>query len=223
MSTPAGKFKRISVSIVLASGLITSISRLCVRISKCSCESLSMKGTATYRETFKLRRQRNQAQHRGARALGRADNAPGRLIQHTMIISLSSEFEFSAPACLIIALVTTRSLLAAAAGALRPASERIPAGCALNSNPQDPQNDTGANGQTTLANSEATTRFQRHRRDQLHLQVHVVARHHHLDAFRQGDLTRHVHRADVELRPVAGEEGLVPPAFVLAQHVHLAS
>src|SRR5438105_15763557 len=44
MSTPAGRFNRMSVSIVLLSGSSTSINRLCVRISKCSCEFLSMNG-----------------------------------------------------------------------------------------------------------------------------------------------------------------------------------
>jgi hypothetical protein len=42
ISTPAGRFNRISISIVFESGSTTSINRLCVRISKCSCESLSI-------------------------------------------------------------------------------------------------------------------------------------------------------------------------------------
>ncbi len=36
ISTPAGKFNRISMSMVFASGSMMSIKRLCVRISKCS-------------------------------------------------------------------------------------------------------------------------------------------------------------------------------------------
>src|SRR3546814_4336063 len=44
------------------------------------------------------------------------------------------------------------------------------------------------------------------RSDQLHFQVHVAPRHHHLHHFRQRDRPGHVHRPDVELRPVAREE-----------------
>ena len=44
MSTPAGRFRRMSARIVLPLGSRTSIRRLCVRISNCSCESLSMNG-----------------------------------------------------------------------------------------------------------------------------------------------------------------------------------
>ena len=44
MSTPAGRSRRISESTVFGVGLWMSISRLCVRTSKCSRESLSLKG-----------------------------------------------------------------------------------------------------------------------------------------------------------------------------------
>src|SRR5204863_4564310 len=44
MSTPAGRSSRISWSIVFGVGLWMSISRLCVRTSKCSRESLSLNG-----------------------------------------------------------------------------------------------------------------------------------------------------------------------------------
>jgi hypothetical protein len=44
MSTPAGSCRRISVSTVRDVGLRMSMSRLCVRISNCSRESLSMNG-----------------------------------------------------------------------------------------------------------------------------------------------------------------------------------
>jgi hypothetical protein len=41
MSTPDGNCSRISVSTVFDVGSRMSISRLCVRISNCSCESLT--------------------------------------------------------------------------------------------------------------------------------------------------------------------------------------
>src|SRR5581483_3669366 len=44
MSTPAGRFKRVSASTVLFVGSMISIKRLCVRISNCSRASLSTKG-----------------------------------------------------------------------------------------------------------------------------------------------------------------------------------
>src|SRR5690606_6284815 len=81
---------------------------------------------------------------------------------------------------------------------------------------------TRANGQTTFADGELRVLFQRHRDDEFDFQIHIVARHNHFDAFRQLDGSGHVHRADVELRTVAGEEGLVTATFFLAQHVHFA-
>src|SRR5579885_941643 len=47
MSTPAGRFKRVSASTVLLVGSMISIKRLCVRISNCSRASLSIKGDRT--------------------------------------------------------------------------------------------------------------------------------------------------------------------------------
>ena len=52
-------------------------------------------------------------------------------------------------------------------------------------------------------------------------QVHVVARHDHLGAFRQHHFARHVGRAEVELRTVVGEERRVTAALVLRQDVDL--
>src|ERR1035437_6143673 len=81
---------------------------------------------------------------------------------------------------------------------------------------------TGAHRAAALANREAQPFVHGHRRDQLHLQVHVVARHHHLRALRQLRHPRHVRRPEVELRPVPLEERRVPPSLFLAQHVHLS-
>src|SRR4051794_11707611 len=53
MSTPAGRWSsRCSESTVLGVGWWMSIRRLCVRISKCSCESLSLNGDRTTAYTF---------------------------------------------------------------------------------------------------------------------------------------------------------------------------
>ena len=52
--------------------------------------------------------------------------------------------------------------------------------------------------------------------------LHVVARHHHLHAFRQLRHAGHVRGPEVELRPIALEERRVPPALVLRQHVDFA-
>src|SRR5438876_664207 len=53
MSTPAGRWSsRWSESTVFGVGCRMSISRLCVRISKCSRESLSLKGLRITQYTF---------------------------------------------------------------------------------------------------------------------------------------------------------------------------
>lgn len=44
METPAGRSRFERESIVLGEGSIISIRRLCTRVSKCSCESLSVNG-----------------------------------------------------------------------------------------------------------------------------------------------------------------------------------
>src|SRR5208337_3270705 len=77
----------------------------------------------------------------------------------------------------------------------------------------------GAHGASAFANRESQALLHRHRGDQFDLQRHVVARHHHLGACRQRRHSRHVRRAEVELRPIALEERRVPPAFILRQHV----
>src|SRR6202040_3757425 len=61
----------------------------------------------------------------------------------------------------------------------------------------------GADGAATLADSEAHALLHGDRRDQLDLEVDVVARHHHLRARRQVRHPGDVRRPEVELRPVA--------------------
>src|SRR3954462_15623639 len=81
--------------------------------------------------------------------------------------------------------------------------------------------DAGADGLAALANGEAHLFFESDGRDQLDLYRYVIARHHHLDALGQHHGTRHVGRADVELRAVVGEERRVTAALFLLQDVHL--
>src|SRR3989304_3241352 len=87
---------------------------------------------------------------------------------------------------------------------------------------QDLGDDAGSDRQPAFTNGELRALLQRHVRDQLHRQVDAVPRHHHLHPFRQRHRPRYVHRPNVELRPVAVEERLVPSALFLRQHVHLA-
>src|ERR1035437_3215181 len=78
----------------------------------------------------------------------------------------------------------------------------------------------GAHRAAAFANRKAQPFIHGHRRDQFHLQVHRVARHHHLRALRQFRHPSHVRRTEVELRPVSLEERRVPPSLFLAQHVY---
>src|SRR5690606_33937661 len=80
----------------------------------------------------------------------------------------------------------------------------------------------GANGAAAFADGEAQTFFHGDRSNQGDGHLDVVARHHHLHAFRQLDVTGHVGGTEVELRTVALEERGVTTTFFLAQHVHYA-
>src|SRR3569833_1851892 len=85
----------------------------------------------------------------------------------------------------------------------------------------DLRNDAGTDRLATFTYGETQALFHRDGADQLHLHLDVVARHDHLDAFRQLHESRHVRRAEVELRPVALEERRMTTALFLRQHVHL--
>src|SRR6478736_9716639 len=86
----------------------------------------------------------------------------------------------------------------------------------------DLRDDAGTHGAAALADRKPQALFHRDRADQLHLHLDVVPGHHHLRALRQLHRSRHVGRAEVELRPIPLEERRVPPALLLRQHVHLA-
>src|SRR5581483_4120061 len=79
----------------------------------------------------------------------------------------------------------------------------------------------GADGAAALADGEAQLLFHGDRHDQRHFHGDVVARHHHLGALRQRHHAGHVGGAEVELRPVIGEERRVAAAFLLGEDVGL--
>ena len=63
----------------------------------------------------------------------------------------------------------------------------------------DLQDLTGTYRTATLADCETQTLVQSDRIDQLHGDGHVVARHNHVNAIGQMNLTRYVHRTQIEL------------------------
>src|ERR1700733_9288629 len=73
----------------------------------------------------------------------------------------------------------------------------------------------GANRPAAFANREAQALLHRHRSNQFNLELHVVARHHHLCAFRQGRNASHVCRPEVELRTIPLEERRMTAALFL--------
>src|SRR5579875_2829893 len=72
-----------------------------------------------------------------------------------------------------------------------------------------------------LADREAQPLVHRDRLDQLDLHLDVVTRHDHLDALGKAGDAGHVGRAEVELRPVAREEGCVTATLLLLEDVDL--
>src|ERR1700679_2490631 len=79
-----------------------------------------------------------------------------------------------------------------------------------------------SDGPAALADGEAQTLLHGHWSVQRDLQLDVVAGHAHLRACRQLRRTRHVRRAEVELRTVAVEQRSVTSDLFLRQHVDLA-
>src|ERR1700730_7277440 len=87
---------------------------------------------------------------------------------------------------------------------------------------QDLGHDPGADGLAALADPKAQSILHGNRADQLDRHLDVVPGHDHLHPRGQLDRARHIRRAEVELRPIPLEEGRMPSAFLLRQHVHLA-
>ena len=80
-------------------------------------------------------------------------------------------------------------------------------------------NHSCADGPATFTNSELQPIIHGDRRDQLDLYVNVIARHNHFSAFRQLNDSRHVRRAEKELRPITIEKRCMPAAFFFGQNV----
>src|ERR1700744_1743826 len=85
----------------------------------------------------------------------------------------------------------------------------------------DACDDAGADGAATFTDREAELFFHRDRHDQVHFHRGVVARHSHFGAFGQMHDTGHVGGAEVELRPIVGEERGVTSALFLGEDVSL--
>src|SRR5665213_3054840 len=77
----------------------------------------------------------------------------------------------------------------------------------------------GADGAAAFADGETQFFLHGDRGDQLHVQLGVVAGHDHLDAFLQLDDAGDVGGAEIELRPIVGEERRVAAAFVLGEDI----
>src|SRR6201987_1952593 len=86
----------------------------------------------------------------------------------------------------------------------------------------DAGDDARTDGTTAFADREAQLLFHRNRHDQVHFHRDVIARHHHLGAFRQMHDAGHVGGAEVELRTVVGEERSVTTALFLGEDVGLS-
>src|SRR4051812_38402235 len=85
----------------------------------------------------------------------------------------------------------------------------------------DAGDDAGTDGAAAFADRKTQLFFHRDRHDQVHFHGDVVARHHHLGAFGQMHHTGHVGGAEVELRPIVGEERGVASALLLGEDVGL--
>src|SRR6516162_5906917 len=222
MSTPAGRSRRISESTVLGVGSIMSISRLCVRISKCSRESLYLCGERMTQYTF----------FSVGSGTGPATRAPVRVTVSTILraeLSMTSwsyalsRMRIFCPA--IVASVPSTSLQAAVwsyGGDTCFGGRTIAARPPKHGLLQDLGDPAGADGAAAFPDREPQSLFHGDRLDEQHRHVGTVTRHHHLRALRQVDHAGHVGGAEVELRPVVVEERRVPAALVLGQDVDLA-
>src|SRR5215211_6163424 len=82
-------------------------------------------------------------------------------------------------------------------------------------------NDTRADGSPALANREPQTLIHGDRLNQLDLHLGVLSRRHELAALRKLDDAGDVRRAEVELRPIAGDERRMTAALLLLQAIDL--
>src|SRR5215472_7855989 len=223
MSTPAGTSSRIRESTVLGVGSMMSISRLCVRISKCSRESLYLCGERMTQYTF----------FSVGSGTGPATRAPVRVTVSTILraeLSMTSwSYALSRMRIFCPAIVASVPQISSASrcwsygGDTRCGGQGLggPAAAAayLLHDLGDPAR---ADRPATLTDGEQQALFHRDRLDQVHPHLGAVTRQHHLGALWQVDHAGHVGGAEVELWPVVVEERRVPPSLVLGQDVDLA-
>src|SRR6202453_5008805 len=218
MSTPAGRSRRISESTVFGVGSRMSISRLCVRISKCSRESLYLCGERMTQYTF----------FSVGSGTGPATRAPVRVTVSTIFraeLSMTSwSYALSRMRIFCPAIVASVSfaLVSAAVPVVvfvprRPGRvTRPPRARPLLDYSRDP---ACADGPAAFANREPEAFLHGDRLDQVDVHVGPVARHDHLGALGEVHHTGHVGSPEVELRTVVVEERRVAAALVLGQDV----
>src|SRR6266496_156077 len=191
MSTPAVRSSRISESTVFGVGSMMSISRLCVRISKCSRESLYLCGERMTQYTY----------FSVGSGTGPATRAPVRVTVSTILRADWSmiSWSYALRRMRIFWFIASRRALLL----------------------EDLDDAAGTHGAATLTDREPQPLGHRDRGDQPHGHLGVIPRHRHLGPLRQGDLTGDVGGPEVKLRPIVIEERRVPPPLLPRQHIHL--
>src|SRR3954463_8633074 len=187
-----------------------SIRRLCVRISKCSWESLSLKGDFTTAYTF----------FSVGRGTGPDTEAPVRVAVSTISFAAVSiaEWSYALRRMRILFCVGVAMCAGGADSKVRPVTASL---CLFERLLDDFGDDARPDRATALADGEAEALVHGDRLDELDLHLDVVARHHHLRALGQVGDAGHVGRAEVELGPIAGEERRVAAALLLLEDVDL--
>src|SRR6266581_5589136 len=181
MSTPAGRSSRISESTVFGVGSMMSIRRLCVRISKCSRESLYLCGDLMTQYTdFSV-----------GSGTGPATRAPVRVTVSTILRAywsmISWSYAFRRMRIFWFMWLPGPSLL------------------------EDLDDAAGADRAATLPDREPQPLRHRDRLDQPHRHLRIIPRHRHLRPLRQHNLPRHIRRTEIKLRPVIIEKRRMPP------------
>src|SRR5579863_333182 len=187
MSTPAGRSSRMSESTVLGVGSMMSISRLCVRISKCSRESLYLCGERMTQYTF----------FSVGSGTGPATFAPVRVTVSTIFraeLSMTSwSYALSRMRIFCPAMLASVSfaLVSRCAYVIRRPEPRGP-GRRMRRLLDDLRDPAGTDGAAALADREPQAFLHGDRLDQLDAHVGPVARHDHLGALRQEHHAGHI-------------------------------
>src|SRR3954452_20977675 len=187
-----------------------SIRRLCVRISKCSRESLSLNGERITQYTF----------FSVGRGTGPDTEAPVRVAVSTISFAAVSiaEWSYALRRMRILFCVGVAMCAGGADSKVPPVTASL---CLFERLLDDFGDDARPDRATALADGEAEALVHGDRLDELDLHLDVVARHHHLRALGQVGDAGHVGRAEVELGPIAGEERRVAAALLLLEDVDL--